>query len=70
MKNKKAKKHNREALKEYFKSGKRPKENHFKNLINSTMNNIDDGISKSVKNSLNDDTKDFKTRGGSKDNEE
>lgn len=38
---------NRKTLKESFKQGKKPSERDFENLIDSTMNILDDGFSKS-----------------------
>ena len=38
---------NRESLYERFKNGKRPNEKDFEDLINSSINKLDDGISKS-----------------------
>lgn len=40
-------KRTRQTLKESFKQGKRPSEQDFENLIDSTMNILDDGFSKS-----------------------
>lgn len=37
-------KRNRETLKNYFKQGKRPSEQEFEDLIDSTMNTLDDGF--------------------------
>lgn len=45
--NEKSKLFNRESLYEKFKNGKRPEEKDFEDLINSTINKLDDGISKS-----------------------
>jgi hypothetical protein len=39
-------KKNRETLKNYFKTGKRPTEGEFEDLIDSTLNNIDEGFDK------------------------
>jgi hypothetical protein len=44
--------YNRESLYQYFKNGERPTENHFQDLINSTINRLDDGISKDFNNGL------------------
>jgi hypothetical protein len=44
--NNKSKIFNRESLYEKFKNGKRPVEKDFEDLINSTVNRLDDGISK------------------------
>lgn len=41
-------KRNRQTLKECFKQGKRPTESDFENLIDSTLNILDDGFSKSM----------------------
>lgn len=43
---------NRSTLKGYFQKGKVPTEVHFSNLIDSTINKIDDGFAKSVENGL------------------
>ncbi len=43
---------NRETLYEFFENGMRPSANDFKDLIFSTINKIDDGISKSFKHGL------------------
>ena len=48
----KPKLYNRESLYQYFKNGQRPSENHFHDLINSTINKLEDGISKDFKNGL------------------
>jgi hypothetical protein len=40
-------KRNRQTLKESFRQGKKPSEQDFENLIDSTMNILDDGFSKS-----------------------
>lgn len=42
----------RESLKNLFKKGKFPSENHFAHLIDSTVNRMEDGIGKSPKNGL------------------
>jgi len=44
--------YNRDSLYEHFKNGTRPTENHFFDLINSTINKLDDGISKDFENGL------------------
>ncbi len=44
--------YNRKSLYKYFENGTRPSENHFFDLINSTINKLDDGISKDFKNGL------------------
>ncbi len=43
---------NRSTLKGFFQKGKVPTEVHFANLIDSTINKIDDGFAKSVENGL------------------
>lgn len=43
---------NRSTLKGFFQKGKVPTEAHFANLIDSTLNKIDDGIAKSVDHGL------------------
>ncbi len=43
----KIKLYNRDSLYEKFKNGKRPHEGDFEDLINSTINKLDDGIAKS-----------------------
>jgi hypothetical protein len=47
-----AKIYNRESLYQYFKNGSLPTEKHFHDLINSTINRLDDGISKDFSNGL------------------
>lgn len=42
----KSKLYRRSALKEFFKAGRRPSEEHFESLIDSMLNKMDDGISK------------------------
>lgn len=49
---KKSKLFNRESLVDKFKNGKRPEEKDFEDLINSTINKLDDGISKSFETGL------------------
>jgi hypothetical protein len=39
---------NRETLKSYFKKGQLPSEGNFNDLIDSLINKIDDGMSKTV----------------------
>ncbi len=43
---------NRSTLKGFFQKGKVPTEVHFSNLIDSTINKIDDGFAKTVDNGL------------------
>lgn len=43
---------NRSTLKGFFQKGKVPTEVHFSNLIDSTINKIDDGFAKTVENGL------------------
>tara|TARA_B110000046_G_scaffold39942_2_gene44098 strand:- start:13099 stop:13833 length:735 start_codon:yes stop_codon:yes gene_type:complete len=43
---------NRSTLKGFFQKGKAPTEVHFTNLIDSTINKIDDGFAKTVENGL------------------
>ncbi|MDR0683109.1 MAG: hypothetical protein LBG15_14860 [Dysgonamonadaceae bacterium] len=43
---------NRQTLKEHFQSGKRPSQQDFDNLIDSTVNILDDGFSKSAKDGM------------------
>jgi hypothetical protein len=43
---------NRATLKGFFQKGKVPTEVHFSNLIDSTMNKVDDGFAKSVEHGL------------------
>jgi hypothetical protein len=43
---------NRATLKGFFKKGRVPTEVHFSNLIDSTINKIDDGFAKTVENGL------------------
>lgn len=43
---------NRDTLYGYFENGKRPSAENFKDFINSTINKLDDGISKSFKDGL------------------
>lgn len=43
---------NRASLKSFFSNGKRPDADSFDNLINSMVNKVDDGISKSLKDGL------------------
>ena len=52
LQNIKPKIYNRESLYQYFKNGERPSEKHFHDLINSTINKLEDGISKDFKNGL------------------
>lgn len=47
-----AKLYNRDSLFEKFKNGRRPEEKDFEDLINSTINKLDDGIAKSFKSGL------------------
>ncbi len=47
-----AKLYNRDSLFEKFKNGRRPEERDFEDLINSTINKLDDGIAKSFKSGL------------------
>lgn len=48
----KVKLYNRDSLYEKFKNGKRPHEGDFEDLINSTINKLDDGIAKSFESGL------------------
>lgn len=48
----KSKIYSREELKKYFRNGEIPTENHFANLIDSTLNKQDDGFSKDDENGL------------------
>ena len=48
----KAKVYNRNSLYQYFKNGERPTQDHFHDLINSTINILEDGISKDFNNGL------------------
>lgn len=43
---------NRQTLKKFFSAGARPKESNFSSLIDSMMNKIDDGISKTMEDGL------------------
>jgi len=43
---------NRNTLKSFFKRGSRPTEENFEDLINSTVNKVDDGISKDMEHGL------------------
>jgi hypothetical protein len=43
---------NRESLKEYFKKGQLPSEGHFHDLIDSSINKVDDGMSKTMEDGL------------------
>ncbi len=43
---------NRQSLKTLFKAGARPKESNFSSLIDSTINKLDDGISKNMEDGL------------------
>ena len=43
---------NRETLKGYFSSGKKPTERHFQDLVDSMLNIVDDGMNKSAGNGL------------------
>ncbi|SRR6056297_318370 len=43
---------NRESLKGYFKKGQLPSEGHFHDLIDSTINKVDDGMSKTMDDGL------------------
>lgn len=43
---------NRSTLKGFFQKGKVPTEAHFTNLIDSTLNKLDDGIAKTVEHGL------------------
>ncbi|MEM7185350.1 MAG: hypothetical protein AAF466_01725 [Bacteroidota bacterium] len=52
MSDKNTKLDNRDTLKSYFKNGKRPSEENFESLIDSTINKLEDGISKEPKNGL------------------
>lgn len=45
-------KRNRETLKNFFKKGSLPKEEHFSDLIDSSLNIIDEGFAKSMKKGL------------------
>ncbi len=43
---------NRKSLKDYFKKGQLPSEGHFHDLIDSTINKVDDGMSKTMDDGL------------------
>ncbi|PLX24264.1 MAG: adhesin [Salinivirgaceae bacterium] len=43
---------NRESLKDYFRKGQLPSEGHFHDLIDSTINKVDDGMSKTMEDGL------------------
>ncbi|MDN3643355.1 hypothetical protein QWY87_11620 [Lutimonas halocynthiae] len=43
---------NRQSLKSLFKNGKRPNETNFASLIDSTLNQVDDGISRNIEEGL------------------
>ena len=49
---KKTKLENRDTLKGYFRNGSRPNEENFESLIDSTINKLEDGISKDLDNGL------------------
>ncbi len=49
---KKIKLENRDTLKGYFRNGSRPNEENFESLIDSTINKLEDGISKDLDNGL------------------
>ena len=43
---------NRKSLKGYFKKGQLPTEGHFHDLIDSSINKVDDGMSKTMEDGL------------------
>jgi len=43
---------NRKSLKDYFRKGQLPSEGHFHDLIDSTINKVDDGMSKTMEDGL------------------
>ena len=53
---------NRNTLKNYFKKGGFAKENHFVDLIDSTLNSVDDGIEINKKDGLKLSTSPFSTK--------